>query len=908
MGGAGIRGIGAQSQFGRYLLLEEIGKGGMGVVYRAHDERLDRDVAIKVLPAGALSNQSARHRFRKEALALSRLNHGNLATVHDFDTEANTDFLVMEYVPGTTLSDKTSAGPLPEKEILELALQLTQGLTAAHKQGVVHCDLKPGNLRITPEGSLKILDFGLAQLIEAVGDTALTRSAREPGIEGTLAYMAPEQARGQTVDARTDIYAVGAVLYEMATGKPVFKRASSAAILGAVLTEPVVPPSQLNPSISPELERITLKCLEKDPENRYQSAKELGIDLRRLISPSGITSLPSPSHRGRRTILLGVAAVFVLGVIGILGKYVHWGSPAATIGAGTIRSLAVLPLSDFSAGPAQDFFSDGMTDELITAIAQVGDLRVISRTSVSQYKGTKKPLPQIAWELHVDAIIQGSVQRAGDHVRISAQLIRAATEQHLWAKDYDSDLRDVLTLESQVARAIAEQVHAKLTQEQAGRLSRSRSVRPEAYDAYLRGSYFLDRGELDKSIDYFDQATKLDSSYAPAYARRALAYYFHGFFGTMAPAEAFGKMRESAGLALKYDDNLAEAHGALALVKVHYDWDWAGADAEFRRALELNPNSADIRHDYAHYLNTIGRLEESAAETKAALERDPAGVMLMSCVCWHHYSARHYDQALSQSSQALGMEPNFNWTHTIRGWSYEQKHQYKEAIAEFKLALTMGMGGGSSEKAMQADGSQETAPAAAVPPTKGRLVLASMAIALGQEMPAPPMAATKPQNTRKSGMSNGMGQDMPAKPMSSAKPERMSKPDVMGGSMKKPMPPMSGAKKMAPMAGTMPPMPLILASLGHAYALAGQTAEARAILAELLRRRETNYVSAFDLAVLYAGLGEKQRALDWLEKAYEERSAFLIYMTWEPRLDLLRHEPRFLDIVRRVGFPPAALH
>ncbi len=892
----GEGGTEVQRHFGRYLLVEEIGAGGMGVVYRARDTNLDRDVALKLLPRGALADVDSRKRFRKEALALSRLNHANIATIHDFDTDADTDFLIMEYVPGTTLSVRTAGGALPEREILALAVQLADGLAAAHKQGVVHCDLKPGNLRITPDRVLKILDFGLAKLIEAAGDSAVTRSAREATLEGTIPYMAPEQARGDTIDARTDIYAAGAVLYEMATGKPLIRGSSPATALAAVLHQPIVAPRQLNPAVSPEFERIILKCLERDPDSRYQSAKELAIDLRRLSSPSAVAPLPARRRIGP-LLLTGVVAI-VLAVAVLVAKYGQPGRPGTATANGVIRSIAVLPLSDFSpqADSGQEFFTDGMTDELITTLAQVGELRVISRTSVAQYKKTTKPLPQIARELHVDAIIEGSVQRAGQRVRIRAQLIRAADEQHLWAKDYDSDLRDVLTLESQVARAIAEQVHARLSQDESERLAQTRPVLPEAYDAYLRGSYFLDRGELDKSIEYFDQAIRADSRYAPAYARRALAYYFHGFFGTMAPAEAFGKMRESAELALKYDANLAEAHGALALVKVHYDWDWNGADAEFRRALQLNPNSADIRHDYAHYLNTTGRLEESAAETNAALERDPAGVMLMSCVCWHHYSARHYDQALAQSGQALSMEPNFNWTHTIRGWSFEQKQQYKQAIAEFKLALTMGMGG--SDKPMQA------APTSAGILTPMPLVLLISLPGNAPQGMSPTMESAKPKGAMApDGMSKGMAQGMSGQPRGSPK---MAKPGMGDQGMKDSMPAM-GSQQMEPMAGKMKPMPLILAALGHAYAMAGQRAEGEKVLSELLRMRQHSYVSAFDLAVLYTGLGEKQQALDWLEKAYEERSSFLIYMTWEPRLDPLRHEPRFQEIVRRVGFPPGAL-
>jgi len=410
---------------GHYRIAEKIGAGGMGEVYRVHDEHLDREVAIKVLTPGTLSDEHSRKRFRKEALALSKLNHPNVATIHDFDSQQGVDFLVMEYIPGITLSEKVAAGALPEKEVLRLGVQLAEGLAAAHDHGVVHRDLKPGNLRVTSDGRLKILDFGLAKLWRPVTASAATESLSEPqAMAGTLPYMAPEQLLGGEIDARTDLHAAGLVLYEMATGRYPFADVENSRLIGAILRNPPLPPTALNPKLSPELERIIGKCLEKEPENRYQSAKELAIDLRRLQTGvvSGLQPVTRPAKWSSAK-SVGLGLVILAAVIVLLFAFNIGGSRQRLLG-GTggrrIESLAVLPVKNFSGDPAQEFFADGMTDALIADLAQIKAVKVVSRTSVMHYKGTSETLPQIAKELGVDGIVEASVVRSGDRVRVTA--------------------------------------------------------------------------------------------------------------------------------------------------------------------------------------------------------------------------------------------------------------------------------------------------------------------------------------------------------------------------------------------------------------------------------------------------------------------------------------------------------
>ncbi|MGH9533134.1 MAG: protein kinase domain-containing protein, partial [Terriglobales bacterium] len=514
---------------GHYRVVEAIDAGGMGEVYRARDEHLGRDVAIKVLPPGTFRDGSTRKRFRKEALALSKLNHPNIATIFDFDTQGALDFLVMEYVAGITLSGKLRAGPLPESEVADLGRQLADGLAAAHAQGVIHRDLKPRNLRATPDNRLKILDFGLAKLVQAPAAEAETESLTDREPVGTLPYTSPEQLQGQPVDARADIWSAGVVLYEMATGRRAFPEAAGPRLVAQILRENPQTPSSVNHRVSQGLESVILKCLEKDPDNRYQSAKELAVDLRRLTASSvmaGTHPLPT-GRKGRRAILIGGIVTALLAVLIGLNAG-RWRQRSLSIEEGPrIASLAVLPFVNLSNDPEQEYFTEGMTDQLITDLSRIGALKVISRTSVTHYKGTSKTAPAIARELNVGAVVQGSVLRSGDRVRITVQLTDAKTDKNLWGQSYERDLQNILGLQQEVAAAIAKQIQAELTPAEQAHLASSRVVDPKAYQLYLGGRFQWNLRTpegFQKARQLFQEAIAQDPRYAEAHAGLADTY------------------------------------------------------------------------------------------------------------------------------------------------------------------------------------------------------------------------------------------------------------------------------------------------------------------------------------------------------------------------------------------------
>jgi TolB-like protein/DNA-binding winged helix-turn-helix (wHTH) protein/Tfp pilus assembly protein PilF/tRNA A-37 threonylcarbamoyl transferase component Bud32 len=790
---APIQDAGQVDTLGRYRLTGKIGAGGMGEVYHAQDLHLGREVAVKVLPPDVFHDENARNRFRREAELLCRLNHPNIATVYDFETRDGIDFLVMEYIRGVPLSDKVAAGPLPEKDVLRFGLQLAEGIAAAHEQGVTHRDLKPGNLRITSDGWLKILDFGLARAIGAVSENTATQTDAQPAamVEGTLLYMAPEQLRGQTIDARTDVYAAGCVLYDMATGKVPFDNKLTTALVDAILHQSPPTPRQLNSAVSPRLEEIILKCLEKDPADRYQSARELAVDLRRA-APSTVTAAIAPSPRRiywPAALLFAAVALVIAIALGVANPG-EWRARLFGGAAAPVRTIAVLPLLNLSSDPAQDYFADGMTEALTTDLARMESLQVISRTSAMRYKAAQKSLPAIARELKADAVVEGSVQRSGNRVRVTAQLVRAADDRHLWADHYERDFRDVLALQDEVASDIAKQIESRLGGPRPAPVPKMQVASPEAYETYLKANYYFDAFDLQKSVEYYNQAIKLDPNYAPTYAHMALAYSFMAFFGEMSPSEGWGKVKEAATLAVQKDERLPEGHAGLALAKLHYDWDFAGAEREFKRALELNASDADTHHEYAHYLMAMGRLSESQAESKRAVELDPMGEGLKSCLCWHSFAVRDYDESVRLAEHFLKSQPNDPWEHTILGWTYEQKRMPDQAIAEFKKAVESGEGDS-----------------------------------------------------------------------------------------------------------------FFLAPLGHAYALAGNRREAEKVLQTLSDRAKKSYVSPFDVALIYTALGEKDKAFALLDKALAERSTFLVYSKWEPRLDPLRSDPRFKQLLKQIGLP-----
>src|SRR5882762_10098859 len=597
--------------FGHYTILEKIGAGGMGHVYRARDMRLERDVAIKVLPPGSLADADTRKRFRQEALALSKLNHPNVATVHDFNSLNDVDFIVMEYITGKTLAAVIGSVGLPEKQITNFGLQIAEGLSAAHEQGILHRDLKPSNVLVTPDGRAKICDFGLAKLLEPIGDSDSTDSHLHSAA-GTLTYMSPEQLLGEKLDARTDVYALGEVLYEMATGVRPFKDTQSTRLTDAILHQPAVPARTLNPKISAGLEFIIEKCLEKDPANRYQSTAEVGVDLRRLSTSSSF--VPTAAKRTNRVWVWTRAALIVAALIALI-VFLRPKPPLAIDNASPrINSIAVLPLENLTGDVAQDYFAAGMTEELINNLSKVSSLRVISRTSAMQYKGVHKPLPEIARELRVDAIVEGAVQRSGDRVRITTQLV-GADDRSLWSNAYDRDVRDVLSMQGEVAGAIAKQIQLNVTPREQQALSRERPVEPVAYELYLQGRYFWNKRTADdvkKALVYYRQALEKDPKSAIAYSGIAESMMTLGpSLQVLPPQQAVADAKAAALKAMDLDPELAEPHVTLSQISLINDWDWKKAESEIKKAVELNPGSSAARHWYGLFLGYQGKAAEA---------------------------------------------------------------------------------------------------------------------------------------------------------------------------------------------------------------------------------------------------------------------------------------------------------
>jgi TolB-like protein/tetratricopeptide (TPR) repeat protein len=650
---------------GHFRLLEMIGAGGMGVVYRAHDERLDRDVALKVLPSGTLADEAVRKRFRMEALVLSRLNHPNIATVHDFHDQENAHFLVMELIPGETLDEKIQGAPLPEREVLRLGVQLALGLSAAHAEGVVHRDLKPGNVRITPDGRLKVLDFGLATLRrlewnERADTTGLGESAL---VAGSPPYMAPEQLLGEVVDARSDIYGAGAVLYEMVTGRRPFAESHGPRLVDAVLHAPPVPPRDINGRLSPGLEAIVLKCLDKDPARRYQSARELLVDLERLSVPVTPVTRVQPRAQRNRTAWASLSVAAVTTLLIASGPAAR-GFFGGTVEGSPVRSLVVLPLENRSGDPGQDYFADGMTDALIADLSQIGSLRVISRTSSMRYKAARKTLPEIARELGVDAVVEGSVLRSKDAVRITAQLVHVPSDRNLWARTFEGDPEDVISLQREVARSVAREVDAKLTGSERARLQSPGPIDPEAHEAYLRGKHLYEFGDsesLRRALVYFETAVAKQPDYPLALVGLADAHVYLRVLtaepGSVSPEQALARAQAALDQALRLDPQLADAHSSAAYARSVLAQDWAGAEAGFKRAIALNANLSRAHEEYAWLLAARGRTDEAAALMRQALRLDPLSPFTTAGIARILFYQGRLPEAIEAYERALELQP-----------------------------------------------------------------------------------------------------------------------------------------------------------------------------------------------------------------------------------------------------------
>ncbi len=685
------------SRLGPYEIVAPLGAGGMGEVYRARDPRLKRDIAIKVLPADVTSSHDRLARLEREATTVAGLNHPNIVVLHSIEEAGGIRFLTMELVEGRSLAELVIPGGLPIAQVLDLAIPLADALVAAHEKGVVHRDLKPANVMVTREGRVKVLDFGLAKLTEAEPDLDATHAATIASpisdggqVVGTVPYMAPEQIRGEAVDARTDLFSLGVLIYELAGGQRPFTGQSHADVSSAILRDRPPSLTSLRADLPGDLERIIGRCLEKNPRERFQTALDVANELRsiRRSLERDASPVPRPAGPRRSRLLLATAAVAILIVVVVATGMVLRTRRAPAPRA--IRSLAVLPLENLSRDPEQDFFADGMTEELITSLANIEGVNVISRSSTMQYKGTKKTIPQIARELKVDAVVEGSAMRAGDEVRISAQLIEAATDRHLWARSYQRSLANVLVLQGEVAQAIAAEIRSTLTPRGEARVTGAPSVNAAAYEDYLKGRYEWSKRTPEAfplAVALFERAIAADSSYAAAWAGLADVYAVMPGNLIEPTRPRFVKALEAVRHALRLDPHLAEAHATLGLLKYRMDYDWAGADSEFHTALALNPSYATAHQWYGLSLAVRGRLDEASAAVARARELDPySNIVLFNQGQVLQWQRRH-DEAILVLQRVIKSSPGSSLAgHAWLARAYYANRMYPAALAEFMIA------------------------------------------------------------------------------------------------------------------------------------------------------------------------------------------------------------------------------
>jgi TolB-like protein/tRNA A-37 threonylcarbamoyl transferase component Bud32/Flp pilus assembly protein TadD len=633
-----------------YKILEMLGGGGMGVVYKAQDVKLKRTVALKFLPPEFNLESAAKTRLMLEAQAASALQHHNIVTIHEIDeTPDGRLFICMDCYEGQTLKEKIAEGPLQIGEALDIAKQTAEGLAKAHEAGLVHRDIKPANIIVTQDRVVKILDFGLAKL---AGATQVTKTGTTVG---TIAYMSPEQVTGETVDHRSDLWSLGAVLYEALAGQRPFNAEYEAAILYEILNAAPRPLRDLRPRLPVELERIVTRALAKDPVGRYQSAKELASDLGVL----------------RRKIELGMA-----------DGAVSAQEPKA--------SVAVLPFTNMSADREQEYFCDGMAEEIINALTKVQELRVVARTSAFSFKGKTEDVREIGRKLNADAVLEGSVRKAGNRLRVTAQLINVTDGYHVWADRYDGNMEDVFAVQDEISRAIVQKLTAELVRKPPGELVKRYTENLKAYHLYLKGRYHQNlrtRPNLEASAASFKGALQEDDRYALAYAGLADTYALSGFYSVLAPKDAFPRATELALRAIELDGSLAEAYTSLGYARVQYDWgEWDDAERAFLRAIELDPRYATAHHWYGLFLMLRGRMEESVAHAQRALECDPFSLIVHTFLNWVTYLRRDYDLTVAGLRTTLEFDPNFVPAHFFLGLALAQQRKFDEAVLEFERA------------------------------------------------------------------------------------------------------------------------------------------------------------------------------------------------------------------------------
>jgi serine/threonine protein kinase/tetratricopeptide (TPR) repeat protein len=747
--------------FSHYRVLEKLASGGMGDVYRGEDTRLGRQVALKFLPELHVGDPEALRRFLQEARVASALNHPHICVVYEIDEDAGQPFIAMELLEGRALDKEIAGEPLALDRTLNLAVQIADGLEAAHEKGVVHRDIKPANLFVSHGDRAKILDFGVAKLKRPLAtdqtaplETAPQASLTSPGLTlGTLSYMSPEQARGEELDGRSDLFSFGAVLYEMATGQKAFPRQGPGVTIQTLLSLDPPPPATLNPGVPSELERIIQKLLEKEPERRYQSVSELLSDLRILQRGSG-------------------------------------GRQRAAAGETPVRSLAILPLINVGDDKETEYLADGITEELINGLSRLPRLRVMARSTVFRYKGRDIDPRIVGRELQVEVVVSGRVEQRGGAVVVTPELVDVANGWQLWGERYDRRLDSLQEIQEEITREITRQLKLTLTGEVA-RPGRPPTTSPAAHQAYLNGLYYWNRWTADgfrKAIEYFEQAIKEDPRYALGYAGLADSFSLLGLFALAAPKEAFPRAKEAALQALSIDPDLAEAHASLGTTRFFHDWDWPAAAGDFESCLEGNPSYVPGRRIYSMALSAVGRRDDSLREAQEALALDPLSLSTMLNLGWALFNARDYQGAKQRCRQAIELAPDFSRARELLALAHAHAGELDAAVEQTRAVMAL-----------------------------------------------------------------------------------------------------------------KEPGPRRLAVCGHTFAMAGDMDAARAMVTRLRDLAARQYVPALAIAFVSAALGKKDTAFGWLERAFDEQDGLLVWLRVDPRLDNLRSDPRFEDLVERVG-------
>jgi len=783
-----------------YRILENLGSGGMGVVYKAEDTRLHRFVALKFLPDNMAQDSQALERFRREARAASALNHPGICTIYDVGEQDSRAFIAMEFIDGETLRNYIHGKALPLDEILKLGIQIAEALDAAHAEGIIHRDIKPANIFVTKRGQAKVLDFGLAKLVpkgvakagEDIGSEVADSTSIVGIISGTPSYMSPEQVRGDNLDPRTDIFSFGLLLYEMATGHQAFSGSTGGVIIEAVLTRSPAPARSINTDIPPRLEEIINKAVHKDRDQRHQQAADILRDLRRLergtdfgwrvaeedaksARVSSTTHLHSAGEHGPRNSTAQTSALRP----GRVSKI--------------IDSLAVLPFENASRDPEHEYLSDGIAGSLINILATVPKLRVMAQSTVFRYRGRGIDPQAVGRELNVRAVLTGRIMQGGGSLRIGAELVDVATGSQLWGAQFDRKPGDIFAIQDEISNEISEKLRLKLTRAERKRLTKRQTADAEAYRLYLKGRHHWNRWTEDgfyKAIEYFQQAVEKDPGYALAQTGLADSYVLLGWNSYLPPMGAFPKGKIAAMKALRTDPDIGEAHTPLAAVLWLHDWQWQDAQMEFQRSLALNPAHPTANHWYAEYLMTMGHHAEAIARMKKSQELDPLSLIISVAIGWAFYMDRRYDDAIEQLRRTVELDPNYPVTYWILGLLLRKMGRYELAIAEGEKGVRLS--GGSS---------------------------------------------------------------------------------------------------------------LMTAALAQTFATAGRRKKAIQILDELTGLSKKKYVAPYFFAGIHIGFGEDDRAMEYLEKSYQEHSHWLIYLHIDPSMDGLRSNLRFQDLLRRVGLP-----